>query len=208
MNTLKRIALGVACGGMLLSAGCVKLWTKPLDIKTYMVVAERVSAPVEKPLADKLWVDTVSVLPPFNVRNLVLRKTDVEYETSYYSELLLSPSENFRNNVYTWFSSSGIFQDVSMVSRSGMTHRLTTTVMDFYGDTAEGKAVLKIKATLFDEKAKGMRVLFSHDYLQQVDVADTTAEELIRAYNKALAHILAELEQDLTAGIQSAEEAK
>jgi len=201
MKRVKRIALGVAFGGVLLSAGCVKLWTKPLDIKTYMVVAERLSAPVEKPLADKLWVDTVSVLPPFNVRNLVLRKTDVEYETSYYSELLLSPSENFRNNVYAWFASSGIFQEVSMVSRSGMTHRLNTTVMDFYGDTVEGKAVLKIKATLFDEKTEGLRVLFSHDYFQQVDVADTTAEELIRAYNKALVHILTELEQDLAASI-------
>jgi hypothetical protein len=204
MKPWNRIVLGAACGTMLLTAGCVRLWTKTLDIKTYMVETERGFQPVEKPLADTLWIDTVGVLPPFNVRNLVLRKSDVEYETSYYTELLLSPSENFRNNVYTWFASSGIFRAVSIAERSGMSHRLAVSVLKFYGDVSAepGLAALTVKATLFDERTNGMNILFSKDYVQQIAVADASAEELIRAYNQALQQILTDCEKDVVAALQ------
>ena len=199
MRTLKRILSGLACAGLLLSFGCVKLWTKTIDIKTYMVEAERTSAPLENPLADKLWIDTVSVLPPFNVRNLITRENDVEYKTSYYTELLLSPSENFQNNFYTWFASSGIFQNVSLAERQDMSHRMVVSVLKFYGDTSSepGQAVLTIKATLFDEKTKGMAILFSKDYMQRVELSEPAAKELIRAYNQALQQILSDCEADV-----------
>ena len=157
---------------------------------------------LEQPLADKLWIDSVVVLPPYNVRNLILRESDVNYSTSYYTELLMSPSENFRNAFYTWFAESGVFSDVTLVDRAGMTHRLSVTVMQFHGDAVGKKAVLKIKATLFDEKTKGMRVLFTKDYFQQVDVAVSNAEELIRAYNQALKQILAECEKDVVSSLR------
>jgi hypothetical protein len=64
MKTLNRIVSGAMCASILLSAGCVKLWQKNLDIKTYMVEAKRDSPPLEEPLAGKLWIDQVSVLPP------------------------------------------------------------------------------------------------------------------------------------------------
>ena len=204
MKTLNRIVLGTACAVMLLTTGCVKLWTKTLDIKTYMIETERGFQPLEKPLADKLWVDSVSVLPPYNVRSLVLRNSDVEFETSYYTELLISPAENFRNNLYTWFSSSGIFNEVSMVDRRGMSHRLAVSVLKFHGDatTEPGQAVLTIKVTLLDEKAAGMNVLFSKDYTQRIDVSEEISDELIRAYNQALSLILTECEKDVLKALE------
>jgi len=184
---------------MLLGSGCIKLWTKSLDIKTYMVETERTGSVLEAPLADKLWVDTVNVLPPYNVRNIILRKSDVEYEASYYTELLISPSENFRNNFYTWFASSGIFHAVSLSDRKEMSHRLVVTVLKFYGDTSseQGKIVLEIKATLLDEETKGMRVLLSKDYRQQVQVSEPSAGEVIYAFNQALQQILSDCEVDV-----------
>jgi len=202
MKTLNRIGFGLACISLLLTAGCVKLWQKNLDIRTYVIEATRDSEVVEKPLADKLWIESVVVLPPSNVRNLILRKSDVEYSTSYYTELLMSPSENFRNEFFAWFASSGAFSEVSLVSRAGMSHRMAVTVMQFYGDAIDQKAVLKIKATLFDEKTKGMRLLFTKDYGQHIDVVDASAEELIRAYNKALTQILIHIEKDVVSSIQ------
>lgn len=204
MKTLNRIIFGIACGAVLLSAGCVKLWTETLDIKTYMVEVERGIQPLEKPLANKLWIDTVSVLPPFNVRNLVLRMNDVEYKTSYYTEMLISPSENFRNNFYTWFASSGIFREVSLAERRGMSHRMAVSVLKFYGDTSQeqGQAVMAVKVTLFDEHTNGMRVLLSKDYMQTVAVVGPSAEELIRAYNQALNQILADCEMDVVAALK------
>ena len=197
MNILKRTLTLISCACVVLVSGCVKLWQDNLDIKTYMVEVHRDTPAIDQALGEKLWIDTVSVLPPSNVRNLILRKNDVEYSTSYYTELLMSPSENFRNAFFTWFAASGVFEYVSIVERIGMSHRLVVTVVEFHGDTGAQKAVLKIKATLFDEKEKGMNILFSNDYSQEVQLADTTAEELIRAYNKALHQILSDCEGDV-----------
>ncbi len=197
MKKTTRIILGITCTSLLLSSGCVKLWQDRLDFKTYVIEAPRNLPPLEKSLAVRLWIDSVVVLPPYNIRNLIQRKNDVEFSTSYYSELLMSPSENFRNIFYTWFAETGIFSEVTLSGKAGMTHRLSVTVMEFHGDLPQQKAVLKIKATLFDEKTKGMRVLFSKDYSQQVAITDATGEELIRAYNQALGQILIACELDV-----------
>jgi ABC-type uncharacterized transport system auxiliary subunit len=202
MKTMKHAFVLLACAAMLLSTGCVKLWQKNLDIKTYMVEVRRDSQPVEKPLAEKLWIEDLHVLPPYNIRNLILRESEVEFTPSYYTELLMSPSENFRNGFYGWFSDSGIFEDVSVVNRVAMSHRLVATVMAFYGDTVENKAVLRIKVSFFDEKTNGVRVLFSKDYLQQVEIPVARADELIRAYNKAFTLILADCEKDVAAALK------
>ena len=77
MKTMKHAFVLFACASILLSTGCVKLWQKNLDIKTYMIEVRRDSNPVEKPLAEKLWIEDVNVLPPYNIRNLILRESDI-----------------------------------------------------------------------------------------------------------------------------------
>lgn len=197
MKSLNRVFVLSALACSLVLTGCVKLWQENIDIKTYMVEVNRVGEPMQTALAPKLWIDSVTVLPPFNVRHLILKESDVEYTTSYYSELLISPSENFRNNVYAWFAASGLFDEVSIADRSGMTHRLLVTVMKFHGDREAGQAILKIKVTLIDEMTKGVRVLLSKDYEQHIAVAEFAADDLIRAYNEALTLILANCESDV-----------
>ena len=199
MKTRNSITFIIAVTAMLVTSGCVKIWRKSIDQKTYMLTTQRALEPIKSPLADKLWIDAVRVLPPFNVRSLILRDNDVQFETSYYSELLISPSENFQNNFYTWFSDSGIFQHVSMSGFSESSHKLSVSVIRFYGNLEEGdkKTVLSIKATLFDERADGMRVLFSKDYDQEEAIANMSAAELIRSYNRSLSKILTACEKDV-----------
>lgn len=186
---------------VLLTSGCVKIWQDNLDIRTYMVEIERDQPARGAALADKLWIETVTVLPPFNVRNLILRESDVEFSTSYYTELLMSPSENFRNEFYVWLDDSEIFNEVSIAQRTGMSHRLVVNIIEFYGDKVNHAAVLRLKVTLFDEKAKGMNILLHEEYLHQVDMAAEVKgvhiDSLIRAYNEALTLILKECEQDI-----------
>ncbi len=197
MKIMNRIVWGLVCAFMVLSVGCVKIWQENLDIKTYVLEASRDTPVLESPLGVKLWVDSAVVLPPYNIRGLVLRESDVEFSISYYVELLMSPAENFRNAFYAWFASSGIFSDVTLMKREGMTHRLAVTVMSFYGDTMAQTAVLKIKVSLIDENAETRTILFSKDYLQEVAVVEETTEELLRAYNKAFKQILTECETDV-----------
>ncbi|MDF7806112.1 ABC-type transport auxiliary lipoprotein family protein [Pontiellaceae bacterium B12219] len=202
MKIMKQSISIVAAAAALCTSGCVKLWQDNLDIKTYMMDVNRDLPTAEKPLADKLWIDSVVVLPPGNSRNLILKESDVEYSMSYYSELLMSPSENFRNIFYTWIAGSGLFRDVTMADRAAMTHRLTVSVLSFHEDLVEKKAVLKIKVTLFDEHSRELSVLSSSEYEQRVEVDGTSIDALIRAYNQAIYTILSECENDLAAALQ------
>jgi uncharacterized lipoprotein YmbA len=197
MNISKTIVYGLLGIGIVMGPGFVKLWHDKVDIKTYMIEVDRDAPVAENPFADQLWIDKVTVLPPYNVRNLVLRKSDVEYTMSYYTELLMSPAENFRNEFFVWLSASGMFKNVSIESKSGMSHRLVVTVMEFYGDTEHLTATLNIKATLLDERAKSLNVLLSKEYRKTVDVPDATADALVRGFNKALRQTLEECEKDM-----------
>lgn len=190
---------GMVLVALMLTSGCVKLWQESLDVKTYMIEAPRLAEAVGAPVAEKLWVDTVYVLPPYNVRNLVIRESDVQFESSYYTELLLSPGENIRNNAFNWFSRSGLFEEVTIVDRKSMSHRLIITLLELYGDkSGEGeRAVISLRVALLDEQDKEQRVLLSKDYHQKEMVDEISAEALIRAYNRALVQILTECEEDI-----------
>ena len=74
MKPLNRVFVLSALASSLVLTGCVKLWQENIDIKTYMVEVSRAGDPIKTALAPKLWIDSVNVLPPFNVRNLILKK--------------------------------------------------------------------------------------------------------------------------------------
>ncbi|QBG46956.1 hypothetical protein EGM51_05945 [Verrucomicrobia bacterium S94] len=180
--------------------GCVKIWQDNLDIRTFMLQAERPGG--REAVADygKLWIEDVHVLPPYNVRSLTVRESDVEFSTTYYSELLMSPAENFRNLFYDWFSKSGCFNEVSISDQREMNYRLVASVMEFYGDRKSTEAVLRIKISLFGENRE---VLLHKDYAQRVHAASNAAEDYIRAYNQAVEKILIQCEKDVVSAISA-----
>ena len=157
MKTVQRTLILLLCTAALLLSGCVKIWQDNLDIKTYLVEAPRSAAPAGQVLASRLWIDKVNVLPPYNIRNLVMRTSDVEFQSSYYTELLMSPSENFRNVFFTWFADSKLFEDVSIVDRKMMSHRMVVTVMEltsrFEGAQALGSLPRTIRGAIGTWKA-------------------------------------------------------
>ena len=197
MKTLNRSVAHVGLTLFIVLTGCVKLWQESIDIRTFMVEVNRPGEPIAKPLAKKLWIEPVTVLPPSNVRNLIARESDVEYSTSYYTELLMSPSENFRNEIFVWLAASGMFEEVSIVDRQGRSHSLLATVLEFHADKMAKAAVLNVKVTLLNEQARGNRVVFSKDYRESVPLEESSVEVLIRTYNTGLASLLTHLEADL-----------
>lgn len=196
MNTWRHTLYGPVIAVTLLSCGCVKLWRKNPDISCYMLQSERTAAPAESPLGDRLWIDPVTVVPPYNGRSLVTRENKEEFALSYYSELLLLPAENFRNAFYSWFAASGLFKTVSISERAGRSHRLAVTVEAFYADRETSEAVLEMRVALLDEQTRGLQVVFAKEYRRRIPLDTLNARTLIRGYNEALAQILAACEQD------------
>lgn len=196
-----RFIIIAVCSSVLLLTGCVRIWQDTLDIRTYMLTVER-GGDALQPVGDQLWIDHVAVLPPYNVRSLVIRKNDVEFETSYYSELLMPPAENFRNEFYKWFHASGLFREVSITGRERERHTLHVSVVEFYADTSALEAVLAVQVSLFDESSREHRVLLNRDYKQVVKIDGPDAAPLIRAYNEALINILKACEKDVISALR------
>ncbi len=199
---LSRLCIPVVFSALLLLTGCVKIWQDTLDIRTYMMTAERDAQKRPVPMGEKLWIDHAAVLPPYNGRSLILRKDDVEFTTSYYTELLMPPAENFRNEFYKWFQASGVFQDVSVSGRDRLSHSLQVSVVEFYADTSKLEAVLTVKVSLIDEKARELRVLMNREYKQALKIDAPDAAPLIRAYNESLKNILKACENDVVSALK------
>lgn len=197
---MKMLKLLAVLSVLITLSGCVKIWQDNLDIKTYMLQVERPGERAAVPDFGNLWIEDVHVLPPYNVRSLTVRESDVEFSTTYYSELLMSPAENFRNLFYDWFSASGRFNEVSVSGRSAMDYRMVATVMDFYGDRETVEAVLRVKVSLF---GNNRQVLLHKEYMQRVPCASDAAEDYIRAYNLAVQNILLQCEKDIVSAISA-----
>ncbi|MDZ8117500.1 ABC-type transport auxiliary lipoprotein family protein [Pontiella agarivorans] len=191
---MKALKLLAVLSALLTLSGCVKIWQDNQDIKTYMLQIERPGERAAVPDLGNLLIEEVHVLPPYNVRSLTVRESDVEFSTTYYSELLMSPAENFRNLFYDWFSASGRFNAVSVSGRSEMKYRLVATVMDFYGDRESSEAVLRMKVSLF---GSDRQVLLHNEYMERVSSVSPAAEDYIRAYNQAVEKILLQCENDI-----------
>ncbi len=184
-------------------SGCIGLNSEHPAIGTYMLEVVRPDHGVRDAAADKLMVDTVEVLAPFDTQNLILRENDVTFTSSYYNRLILLPSENFRNALYSWFSDSGLFGEVVIDELGGASHRMVVTVQDFYGDLQANEAVLRMNMSLIDRTNMNVRrVISNRTYEQRAPVADFTAEDLVRAYNEALAAICTACEADLAEALK------
>lgn len=203
MKRGKGLSIGLVCAIFMLSAGCIGIKQKNPGIGTFMLETVREGAVRTATVEAKLMVDVVEVLPPYDTQSLIIREDDVSFESSYYNRLILSPAENFRNNLYTWFSDSGLFKEVVLDERTGSTHRLVATVMEFYGDRKAGEAVLRMKVALVSRpEGGGRRVLFHQTYEERTPPDEFTAEGVIRAYNQSLAKILTACESDLAGALE------
>jgi len=203
MKNALRFAGPLLIAGLLLGSGCLGLWQREIEFSSFLIEAPRSGAPAEKAVASKLWIGDVTVLPPFNVRNFILRRSDVEYSATYRSELLMTPSANFRNVLYRWYSESGLFGEVAFKSRLDAALSLFVSVTDFHGDIAEGKAVIEMHFILVDERGDSTgKVLFAKTYREEEPVKSMEAADLVRAYDRALSRIMAASEKDVVAALE------
>lgn len=205
-KTAAVIPLFLAC--ILLLTGCVKLWREHIEQKTYLLSVERTLPVHGTATGGVLWIDRVNTLPPFNVRSFIIKKGGSEYVSSYYTELLISPSENVRNMFYNWFSASGLFDETTMHDRSTMTHRLSVSLIEMYGDDSAGgprRAVVALKVAVFGQSGGMDNVLLNKTYRQEVETLarEDAAEADMEALNKAFQLILEACEADIAKVLQS-----
>ena len=148
-----------------------------------------------------LRVDRFSALSPFKYKDLVYRKSDLEFETDYYHRFLVGPEDMVMGEVYDWFSGAGVFGDVvRWDSTSDATHSIRGYITSLYGDFSDKssfEAVMEIEFTLVDLRDKQPQGVFEKTYRSKIPFESRDAMSLVQGYSKCLREILAKLESDV-----------
>ena len=76
--------------------GCVNVGQDARKVDTYMLSVERDLPAAEQSVLGDLLIERVIAMQPYGSRNFTLQISDAAFESTYYSELLVSPAENFQ----------------------------------------------------------------------------------------------------------------
>jgi cholesterol transport system auxiliary component len=149
-----------------------------------------------------LRVRTFRASPRYEGKKFVYRGESLSYESDFYNEFLTSPDTMITEEVRQWLADSGLFQQV--VGFSGQvqpTHILEGTITDLYGDFSERgsppRAALQMEFYLSKDIAGRSETVFNNRYRHEARIQRDSPEELIQGWNKALARILTDFEEDL-----------
>jgi cholesterol transport system auxiliary component len=184
-------------------AGCVSLsFDKQYAERRYFVLDvnhERVSAGSNS--AGVLKVANMRVSPRFDGKGFVYRTAEMNYETDFYNQFLVSPASMFTDEVRQALSQANIFEYVvNPDSQLEPTHRLEGIVEALYGDFSDKgspQAVLAMSFLLSREAPAGSELFFQKRYRRVVPVQKRTPEALVRGWNEGLEGILTALVAEL-----------
>ena len=150
-----------------------------------------------------LRVNRFSALSPFKYKDLVYRKSDLEYETDYYYQFLIQPEDMVMRQVYDWFSDAGMFGNVLRWDDTlEATHAINGYITLLYGDFSDEssfKAVMEVEFTLVDLRGDKPQRGIEKTYHAEMAFDSREASSLIHGYGQCLEEIMAALEMDVAA---------
>ena len=184
---------------MLLS-GCGKRQT--YDKQQFVLSAVREGQAAPTGTDHILELRRFSVDSAFKGKGLVYRRGDFEYETDFYSEFLVSPSDLITEKTRNWLSESRLFQRVLDIgSQVDPTHVMEGNIAALYGDYRDQsapRAVMEMRMFLLHlPSGEDPVFVFGQTYQASVKVASEGPEGLMEALNRCLVQILSDWEKDL-----------
>jgi uncharacterized lipoprotein YmbA len=195
--TAKRALL---CAVVLLGACAIG---KPTPNATTYVIdppaAAAASMAAHRP--ETLRMGHVRIAAAFAGNALVYRMSDVQYVSDPYNAFIAEPGAMLGNRMAEWLDRAGPFATVAQPdSTAPASFVLEATVTELYGDFRAGhrpEAVLTVQFALIDQTGTRAKIAHECTIARRVDVAQASADALVRGYGTALAEILAQLAPEL-----------
>jgi uncharacterized lipoprotein YmbA len=194
--------IAVACVAAAL-AGCAI--GKPMpSVTTYVVeLPIDTGARSESPRTETLRVGKVRLTAVYGGAALVYRLDDVRYEADPYHTFIADPASMFASRITEWLGHTGLFESVTPPETvRPARYMLESTVVELYGDFRPGRrpaAVMAVQFALLDQSTPRLKVVHECTMASRIDLAQTSPDELVRGYGKALADILSRLVIELSA---------
>jgi ABC-type uncharacterized transport system auxiliary subunit len=200
-RVVRALAVTAFAAAAVALAGCSI--SRPSPVKRTYLLEPALPAAVASPRPAALRVGMINVGAPYRGKSFVYRLDELKFEADFYSEFFIAPAAMLSESTAKALTSAGVFERVTPPGGADEgDFVLDGFATDLYGDArdpAKPVAVLAITFYLSPTNALVPRVIWSHEYRQRVPVAEPTADALARAWNSALATILADLSRDLAA---------
>ena len=189
------------CALLCLVSGCIRLASSYPEKRYFLIDISRQEDVSPRATDEVLRVVTLSVSPQYEGKDFVYRKGDVVYESDFYNEFLISPTDIFTEQVRQWVAKSGLFAQVADLSGyNEPTFFLGGTVTALFGDFRDisaPKAIMEIEFLLSrDVSAKG-EAAFQNRYHREIPLDGPSPQALVKGWDEALRQILTDLEKDL-----------
>ena len=152
-----------------------------------------------------LRVGAVNVASPFRGKAFVYRQSELRYDADFYDEFFVAPAALLSEATARALIAANVFRRVispGAAAADDSDYVLDGFVSEFYGDAREPAKAVAVLAVTFYLSSANMTipsVLWSREYRQRVAATESSPEALARAWNTALAAVLADLARDLAA---------
>ena len=167
--------------------------------KSYSLQVQRQGDAVSQHCDSSIKVARFTASKPYGYKWFVYCKDDMQFETDYYNQFLLSPDEAVQEQTFGWLSSSAAWENVLRWNeQADYQYELKGHIKALYGDfSREGdfRAVVEIEF-LLAEKATGELVL-DETFSASIPFNEKTPEALLCAYVAGVEDVLTYLEEKL-----------
>ena len=179
--------------------GCIDLSKDYVEKQQYVFDVVRPVDPVPMPKVDAiLSVRSFTAGPGLDDLGFVYRTGEARFEQDFYHEFFVAPTELVTAEVRRWMRDMQAFRAVvdpgALVESDYVVDGCITKLFgDYRGKPA---ACLEVQFFLTHYGDAGPELVFSKTFTEREEAAKKKPEELVAAFNRALARTLEALEED------------
>ena len=189
------------CLALSLLFGCVSLSKDYVEKRQYLFEAERPQdGSAGEALADALLsVRSFVSSPGLDEAGLLYRSGENRYQTDFYHELFVPPTEIVSDSVRGWMRDARLFRAVlEPGALAESNYVIDGCLTQLCGDyRSEPKAVIELQIFLTRFDPTGARVCMQRKYTESETLKKKDPELLVAGYGKALARVLETCEKDI-----------
>lgn len=197
-----RLRFALVAGTTLIVTACAM--GRPVPTATTFSIEPAPARPESSEAAhpERLRVDRVRVVAPYDRAALVYRLSAVRYVSDPYQTFLADPGPMLGNRVAEWLAEAQLFKGVAGPGSAAPAPLvLEVTVTELYGDFQDDSspvAVMSMRCTLIDQRSVRPTVIYERAITRHVPLSKASSEALVRGYDAALTEILLQLARDLS----------
>ena len=186
------VALTVALAAGALSGGCAR--SAP-ERNLFAIALTPAGAPrITVPRLGVVRVELANVSPPYSGRSFVYRLGQNRYDSDFYNQFVIAPSDQLTSVAVRYLQDSGQFKHVVSGAETPTPDlRLETSVTDLYGDYRVAKspaAYVRVRFLLLRDTGTTAEVVGQWTFEMAQPLEKPDAQSLVAGWNRAYQKVL------------------